>query len=291
MNAWTNNPAMYEPRAVEARQAHGKVGAAPILVTGGTGTLGRLGVPRLRDAGCTVRVLSRRSRADGEGIAFVTGDLATGEGIDAAVEGAAIIVHLVGGPKGDAEATRNLVKAASRTGVQHLVYISVIGADRVPLGYFKSKLGAERAVADSGLPWTTLRAAQFHDLVLTVVRKMAKLPVIPIPGGLRFQPVDAGDVAARLVELTLDKPAGMAPDMAGPKVYGLGDLARGYLQASGKHRMMMPVRMPGKAGRAYRAGENLSLQGADIGKRTWEEFLTERVHASSDSRSRGASSN
>jgi uncharacterized protein YbjT (DUF2867 family) len=77
--------------------------------------------------------------------------------------------------------------------VQHLVYISVIGADRVPLGWFRSKVGAERAVSESGLPWTTLRAAQFHDLVLTLVQKMATLPVIPVPGGLRFQPVDPDD--------------------------------------------------------------------------------------------------
>jgi uncharacterized protein YbjT (DUF2867 family) len=120
----------------------------------------------------------------------------------------------------DDEATRKLVRAASRAGVQHLVYVSVIGADRVPLGWFRSKLGAERAVADSGLPWTTLRAAQFHDLVLTVVQKMAKPPVIPVPGGLRFQPVDAGEVAARLVELTLDKPAGWCPTWLGRRCTG-----------------------------------------------------------------------
>jgi uncharacterized protein YbjT (DUF2867 family) len=250
---------------------------SPILLTGGTGTLGRLVTPLLRDAGCTVRVLSRHGRESGDGIEYVTGDLLKGEGIEPAVDGAEIILHLAGGPKGDEEATRNLVRAASRAGVQHLVYISVIGADRVPLGWFKSKLGAEQAVAGSGLPWTTLRAAQFHDLVLNVVQKMAKLPVIPIPGGLRFQPVDSREVAARLVELTLDKPAGLVPDLAGPKVYGMADLSRGYLQARGKRRLMMPVRMPGKAGRAYRAGENLSLEGAAVGERTWEDFLAERL--------------
>ena len=250
---------------------------SPILLTGGTGTLGRLVVPRLRDAGCDVRVLSRRNHESGDGIEYVTGDLLKGEGIEPAVYGAEIILHLAGGPKGDDEATRNLVRVASRAGVQHLVYISVIGADRVPLGYFRSKLGAERAVADSDLPWTTLRAAQFHDLVLTVVQKMAKLPVIPIPGGLRFQSVDSGEVAARLVELTLDKPAGLVPDLAGPKVYGMADLIRGYLRARGMHRLMMPVRMPGKPGRAYRAGENLSLKGAAVGKRTWEDFLAQRI--------------
>src|SRR5215216_6425560 len=206
----------------------------PILVTGGTGTLGRLVVPRLRDAGCKLRVLSRRSREAGEGIEFVTGDLATGEGIEAAVEGAEIIVHCAGSSKGDEVKALNLVRAASRAGARHLVYISAIGADRIPVvsgvdramfGYFASKLAAERIVADSGLPWTTLRAAQFHDLILTVAQQMAKLPVIPLPAGFRFQPVDAGEVAARLAELALGTPAGLVPDMAGPRVYGVAELS------------------------------------------------------------------
>jgi uncharacterized protein YbjT (DUF2867 family) len=80
-----------------------------------------------------------------------------------------------------------------------------------------------------------------------------------------------------LVDLTLDKPAGLVPDLAGPRVYEMADLIRGYLRARGKRRLMLPVRMPGKAGRAYRAGENLSLEWADVGKRTWEDFLTERL--------------
>ena len=250
-----------------------------LLLTGGTGTLGRLVTPLLLDAGFDVRVLSRRSREPRDGIEYVIGDLRKNDGIEPAVDGAEIILHLAGGPnaKGDDEATRNLVRAAPRAGVRHLVYISVIGADRMPLGYFRNKLGAERAVADSGLPWTTLRAAQFHDLVLTLMQAVAKLPVIPVPRGLRFQPVDAGDVAARLVELTLDKPAGLVPDLAGPKVYEMADLLRGYLRTCGKRRLMMPVPIPGKAGRAYRAGENLSLEGAAVGTRTWEDFLAERV--------------
>src|SRR5438105_6742068 len=160
-----------------------------ILITGGTGTLGRLVVPRLRDAGCTVRVLSRRGREAGEGIEFVTGDLATGEGIEAAVEGVEIIVHCAGSSKGDEGKALNLVRAASRAGARHLVHISVVGADRIPVvsgvdramfGYFGSKLAAERAVADSGLPWTTLRATQFHDLFLMPARQMARLDVIPL---------------------------------------------------------------------------------------------------------------
>jgi uncharacterized protein YbjT (DUF2867 family) len=248
-----------------------------ILVTGGTGTLGRHVTPLLLDAGCKVRVLSRRSHEPRDGLEFVTGDLLKDEGIEPAVDGAEIVLLLAGGPKGDDEATRNLVRAASRASVQHLVCISVIAADRVPIGYFRSKLGEERAVAESGLPWTTLRAAQFHDLVLFVLQKMAKLPVVPVPGGVRLQPVDSRDVAARLVELTLDEPAGLVPDLAGPNVHRMADLIRGYLRARGKHPLTMPVRVPGKAGRVYRAGENLSLEGADMGTRTWDDFLVERL--------------
>ncbi|KUJ69850.1 NmrA family transcriptional regulator [Streptomyces albus subsp. albus] len=250
--------------------------ASTILVTGGTGTLGRQAVPLLREAGRTVRVLSRHPRQPADGIEYTTGDLLKNEGIEAALEGVDTVLHLAGGPKGDDEATRNLVRAASHAGVRHLVYISVIGADTVPLGYFRAKLGAEQAVAESGLPFTTLRAAQFHDLMLMVAEKMAKLPVIPAPG-VRLQPVDSGEVAARLVELTLGAPAGRVPDLAGPRVYGLAELLRGYLQARGKRRPMLPVRMPGKAGRVYRADGNLSLEGATVGKRTWEDFLAARV--------------
>src|SRR5215212_7374820 len=256
-----------------------------ILVTGGTGTLGRLVFSRLRDAGRKVRVLSRRSREAGEGIQFVSGDLATGEGIEAAVEGAEIIVHCAGSPKGDEDKARNLVRAASRAGAAHLVYISVVGADRIPIdsrvdramfGYFASKLAAERIVADSGLPFTTLRATQFHDLILTVAQQMAKLPVVPLPAGFQVQPVDADEVAARLVELTLGEPGGRVPDMGGPRVYGAAELFRGYLRATHRRRPIVPLWLPGKAAREFRTGANLAPEQA-VGRRTWEEFLAERL--------------
>jgi uncharacterized protein YbjT (DUF2867 family) len=261
---------------------------APVLVTGGTGTLGRLVVARLLDTGCDVRVLSRRHHEGADGIEFITGDLATGEGIEPAVDGAGTIVHCAGGPKGDEDKARNLVQAASRAGVAHLVYISVVGADRVPIvsrvdramfGYFGSKLAAERVVADSGLPFTTLRATQFHELFMKLARQLAKLPVIPIPAGFRFQPIDAGEVAARLAELALGKPAGLVPDMGGPRVYGLDELLGGYLRATGRHRPIVPVRLPGKAAHAFRAGANLA-PGQAVGQRTWEDFLAAPVGSS-----------
>ena len=260
---------------------------SPILVTGGTGTLGRHVVPRLRDAGNNVRVLSRSSHEAEDGIQFMTGDLATGEGIESAVDGIAAIVHCAGSNKGDADLTRNLVRAtSSQTRLPHLVYISVVGADRIPMvsrvdramfGYFESKRAAEKVVEDSGLPWTTLRATQFHDLMLTVARQLAKLPVTPVPAGFQIQPVEADEVAARLVELALGEPAGMVPDMGGPRVYGAAELLRGYLRASKRRRRpIVPVWLPGKAARVFRDGGNLAPEQA-VGHRTWEEFLADRV--------------
>jgi hypothetical protein len=105
---------------------------------------------------------------------------------------------------------------------------------------------------------------------------MARLPAIPVPVGFRFQPVDAAEVAARLVELALGRPAGLVPDMAGPRVYGMAELVRGYLRARRRHRPIVPVRLPGKAAAAFRAGANLAPDRA-VGRRTWEGFLAEQV--------------
>ncbi len=155
-----------------------------ILLTGGMGTLGGHVAPLLREAGHQLRILTRGSRTSEQpGIEYVTGDLRKGAGIEPAVDGIETIVHLAGGPRGDDVATRDLVRAAARTGVQHIVYISVIGADRVPLGYFRAKLEAERVIAESGIPYSTLRAAQFHDLVLAVVFNLTQQPAITVPCG------------------------------------------------------------------------------------------------------------
>jgi uncharacterized protein YbjT (DUF2867 family) len=257
----------------------------PILVTGGTGTLGRHVVRRLRDAGRDVRILSRRSGTDEAGLHFVKGNLLTGTGIEAAVEGVDTIVHCAGSSKGDEVATKHLVDAALRAGRPQLVNISVVGADRVPVsgridrtmfGYFDMKRTAEEVVAGSGLPWTTLRATQFYDLVLTVVEALAKLPIVPVPWGASFQPVEADEVAERLVELALGQPSGLAPDVAGPRVYPAADLMRAYLAATHRHRLLVPVFLPGGAARAVRAGATLSPDHG-VGRRTWEEFLAERV--------------
>ncbi|OFE15684.1 NmrA family transcriptional regulator [Humibacillus sp. DSM 29435] len=260
--------------------------SAPILLTGGTGTLGHLIAPILRENGHDVRILSRSPHKPADGIELTIGDLSTGDGIAAAVSGVDTIVHCAGTQQGDDEKTHTLTQAALATGRRpHLVYISVVGANRVPVitridrtmfGYFASKRAAEEIVTGSGLPWTTLRATQFHDLTLTAVQAMAKLPIVPVPSGTRFQPVDAREVAARLVELALGEPAGTVRDFAGPRIYPMKELLRTYLAATGKHRLLMPMRLPVNAARAIREGANLAPERT-IGRRTWESFLAERV--------------
>jgi uncharacterized protein YbjT (DUF2867 family) len=268
-----------------------------ILVTGGTGRVGRRTVAHLRDAGARVRALSRHGRGGTEGVEYFSGDLTTGEGVDGAVKGAEVIVHCAAStkfPELKAQ-VRSLVQAAPAG--THLVYISVVGADRIPVvsrvdrsvaAYFATVRECEEIISGSGLPWTTLRASQFYDgFIMVMVQAMAKLPVVPVPTGWRFQPIDTDEVGARLAELALGAPAGRAPDMAGPRVYTAAELVRSYLRATRRHRLLVPVRVPGKASAAIRAGANLAPNHA-VGRRTWETFLAEDVVGSADAQRGGA---
>lgn len=259
----------------------------PILVTGGTGTLGRQVVARLRSSGQPVRILGRHSSEVDAGAELVLADLATGEGVDAALSGVEVVVHCAGSAKGDDLKARTLVDAAARAGVRHIVYISVVGADATPIegridramfGYFGAKHAAERVIAESGIPWTTLRATQFHDLTFKTLEQLAKLPVMPIFSGFSFQPVDSGEVADRLVELALGDPAGLAPAIGGPRVYPMDELARSYLAATNRRRPIMPMPVFGAAARAQKGGANLAPDRA-VGRRTWEQFLAEKVES------------
>jgi uncharacterized protein YbjT (DUF2867 family) len=250
--------------------------ASPVLVTGGTGRLGQQVVPRLLQAGCDVRVLARHDRGTAPGATFFTADLGTGHGVAPAVTGVSTIIHCATSTKGDAAATRNLVEAAARAGAPHLVYVSIVGIDRIASwGYPKAKLAAEEIVTGSGLPWTILRATQFYDYILPFVRRLSRFPVVPAPAGFIVQPVDSGDVAVRLAELALAEPAGRAPDIAGPEVTNWAELLRSYLAAIHRRRWVAPIPIPGT--RAVRAGGLLPPPGHTVGSRTWAEFLTARL--------------
>lgn len=244
-----------------------------ILVTGGTGTLGRHLTERLRAAGHEVRVLSRHAQP------YAVDLREGGSGLDAAVTGVDTVVHCATSPRGgDEKAARNLVAAARRAGVGHLVYISIVGVDRVPYGYYTSKLAVERLIEDSGIGWTVLRATQFHDLVLTVLQSLAKLPVVLLPARVKDQPVDVAEVADRLAELAEGAPAGRVDDMGGPEVRTFDSLARAYLKATGRRRAVVKVPLRGAAYRAFREGLHLAPEHA-VGKGTFDEFLAKRAGA------------
>jgi len=242
-----------------------------ILVTGGTGTIGRRLVPLLEGRGATVRVLTRHA-PQGCAADHVVGDVMTGAGLDAAMTGAEAVVHLAGGAKGDDVAAANVTAAAERAGVRHILTLSVVGAGRMPIGYFRAKEQVETIFAASGVPSTVLRAAQVHQLVLRMAAGMTKLPVAPAPR-IRFEPVDAGEVAERLAELASGSPAGMAGELAGPEVLEAEELLREYADARGLRRRFVRFGLPGKVGAAYRAGANLAGADARRGRTTWAEFL------------------
>ena len=243
-----------------------------VLVTGGTGTVGRIVVDNLVAAGKDVRVLSRGRRPHQRtDVQHVVGDVQSGDGLDAALDGVDTIAHCV-------YPSEHLVAAAKRAGSPHLVYVSIVGIDRVPFALYRKMLVNERLIAESGLPWTVMRATQFHDLIAFLLRMLAKPPVMALPSGLRFQPVDVRDVGERLAHLALGEPLGRAPDFGGPQARTLDDLARSYLSIVGKRRPIVPIRLPGKVFGGIRAGGLLTPEHAS-GTITFEQYLRQQVGA------------
>jgi uncharacterized protein YbjT (DUF2867 family) len=243
-----------------------------VLVVGGTGTLGRVVVDHLLAADANVRILTRgRRRQLHTDVKHATGDLRSGEGLDQAVAGVDTIVLC-------ADPAQHVVAAAKRAGTAHLAYTSIVGIDRVPFVYYRRKLADEGLIAASGVPWTILRATQFHDLIAVLLRMLAKPPVMLLPVGGRFQPVDVREVGERLAGLTLGEPVGRAPDFGGPQVRAVSDLAHSYLAMVGTRRAIVPVWLPGKVFRAYRAGGHLAPEHA-AGTITFEDYLGEQLAA------------
>ena len=258
---------------------------SPVLVTGGTGTLGRMVVPRLLAAGHRVRVLSRHRRPELDTptsfLEHVVADLRETEGLGAALAGVTTVVHLAGAPSRDDLFTRHLVEAAEGSDVTHLVLMSVVGADRVltrtrtdraVFGYFAAKYRAEQVVASSSLGWSTLRSTQFHEALFRLTRVLSRSPVVPVLAGFRFQPVAADEVAAQLVQLVESGPSGLAPELAGPDTHRMDDLVRTCLELLHRRRLIVEVPVPGPAARLYGGGANLSPGGA-VGHQTWEDFV------------------
>jgi uncharacterized protein YbjT (DUF2867 family) len=227
-----------------------------------------------------VRALSRSGR-DGT----IRADLLTGEGLEEAVEGVGTIIHCASSPlrkarKVDVDGTRRLLQAASRAGVLHFVYVSIVGVDRNPYyPYFRVKLKVERLVERAGVPWTILRATQFHEFVLKQIRFLERGPLALAPKGFLFQPIETGEVADRLAELALSAPAGRVPDAGGPEVRAAVDLTRAYLRATGRQKSVVEIPIPGRTARAWRQGAQVAPDHR-YGRITWEEFLGRTLHPS-----------
>lgn len=217
--------------------------------------------------------MSRR----GTGPGGVRGDLSTGRDLPAALAGAEVVVHAASDPRGDpwqvdVAGTRRLVQAVDRARLRHLVYVSIVGVDRIPYGYYRAKFAAEQVLLASGLPVTLVRVTQFHDFVGELLDTARRGPVLPVPMGWRAQPVDVGEVATHLAELAGGPPAGGVVEFAGPEELSVAELARAWAGARspGTHVVATPV--PGRLSSAFRDGAALPSGGAR-GLRTYAEHL------------------
>ncbi len=250
-----------------------------ILVTGGTGTLGRQIVQELVSADHEVSVLSRRSSlpAAFPACQLRRADLVTGEGLGAALTGVDGVIHCASNPKDlraatDVRGTANLIAAAKAGSSPHITYISIVGCDQIPVPYYKAKHRAEQLIEQSGLSWSILRATQFHDLLFQVLKACRKPPVAIVPKGFQFQPVSSAEVAARLIAITEERQPGRSSDFGGPETRDIAEWMLLYLRTS-RSKRIVPAPIPGRIGAAFRAGRNTVTTG-DHGTVTFGEFLS-----------------
>lgn len=261
-----------------------------VLVTGGTGHLGRQVVSLLVAGGHEVRVLAR-SPGDDPRVAWVQGDLATGAGVPQAVTGMDAVVHaatwspaarrgyllpvdLVRTPPDvDVDGTRRLLEEARRANVGHFLHVSIVGLDRVRLPYARVKLAAEELVRTSDVPWSIVPATAFHWLWHRMLTKQLRLPVWAMPE-LLVQPVDSDDFAAYVVECLGEGPGGDRDDFAGPEVLSLVELGRQFLRASGERRRVVPIPVPE---RFKQVAGGLAGPDARHGATTWAQWLERRA--------------
>jgi uncharacterized protein YbjT (DUF2867 family) len=213
----------------------------------------------------------------------VQGDLSTGAGLIKALDGMEAIVHAASATTEptkfqttDVLGTRRLLAMAREEGVKHVLYISIVGIDGVSYPYYTLKRKAEAVVQENIVPWSILRATQFHTLMELFLGTLTRLPFIaPIPFKLQFQPVDHREVAVRVVEAVLQIPAGRLPDFGGPEVRDFRSLAASWLAALKMDRRMFNLPLPFKFSRQIAEGRLLCPDHMD-GKVTFEQYLAEK---------------
>ena len=248
-----------------------------IAVAGGTGTLGTPLVAELARRGDEVVALSRTAPGDPPaGAAHRRVDLAGGEGLAEALDGVEVLVDAANTApsRGDelVAITRRLLEAAAEADVRHFVGISIVGCDRVPMPYYKAKVAQEEAIAAARVPWSLLRASQFHNLLGWAFGAAARWRLLPT-GSARLQPVDVRVVAGRLAEAAHSEPGGRLPDLAGPEVRTLSELAHAWRAADGRRLLPLRIPMVGRIGRPLREAALCDPRAAAAGP-TFEEWLT-----------------
>ncbi|NUS16033.1 MAG: NAD(P)H-binding protein [Streptomyces sp.] len=243
-----------------------------IAVAGGTGLAGRHVVEALRDRGHEPVALSRAKGVD----------LVSGAGLDEALEGAGAVVdvsNVTTMRKSVAvgffdSAGRNLVRAAEHAGVRHLVTLSIVGIDRVKHPYYAGKLRQEEIVRGGSVPWTLVRATQFHEFAGQLLAQTPG-PVAVVPS-TQVQPIAVREVGDHLADLVLGDPQAMAPELAGPQVESLVGMARRLIAAGGaRRRPVLPLFLPVPGSK-----DGLIPKGSGPrGTQTFAAWLTEHVPA------------
>jgi uncharacterized protein YbjT (DUF2867 family) len=256
-----------------------------IAIAGGTGTVGRHVVDVAREHGHDAVVLSRSTGVD----------LAAGTGLGRALAGVGAVVDVTSVVTTSARVSRgfftavtgNLLAAGEDAGVGHHLALSIVGVDRAPHGYYAGKAAQEELVAAGRVPWTLLRATQFHEFAAQLHGRavVGPLHVVPV---VRAQPVAAREVAQRLVELAERGPAGRVPDLAGPEVLGMAGAVRAWARATGRRGPVLAVPLPGRFGRALRDGTLLPGPGADRGELPFDRWLTREPRVTSGRRAPGS---
>jgi uncharacterized protein YbjT (DUF2867 family) len=245
-----------------------------VVVTGGSGALGREVVSRLRERSTRTVAASRRTGFD----------LATGDGVRPVLADADVVVHTathVRFRKVDLDGTRRIVRILQeRSRPPHLIYTSIVGVDRNPFPYYRAKCACELVLERSGLPVTVVRATQFHTRLRGISELSARGPVAFVPKDLAFQPCDHRWVADELVPLVLgDRPAGYrrAADLAGPERTTLVEAVELARRSAGKGPpRVVTVPAIGGAMQAFAAGANLPGPDARIGGPGYRAWLCER---------------
>lgn len=241
-----------------------------IAVAGGTGTVGRHVADVAGERGHDVVVLSRSRGVD----------LVAGTGLDGVLDGVDAVVDVASVMSRSEQASvrffravsTNLLAAGARVGVRHHIALSIVGSDRAPVGHYAGKAVQEELVSTGPVPWTLLRATQFHELAAQLHGQLRFGPLHPVPV-MRSQPVAAREVAERLVALAGAGPGGRVADLAGPEVLRMGDMVRDYARATGRGGLVLPVPLPGRLGRAFRDGTLLAGPGADVGVQTFGRWI------------------